>query len=94
MDGHLPVERSRHSASIVDGVMYVWGGQRAGRYLNDMIAFNTNTCKSVLIMLLRMILTSIIDPSNPHWEFIQPNNEGPSARAGHVSVVFDNKLYM
>ncbi|CDH55861.1 related to kel1-involved in cell fusion andmorphology [Lichtheimia corymbifera JMRC:FSU:9682] len=77
MEGHLPVERSRHSASIADGIMYVWGGQRAGRYLNDMIAFNTTTY-----------------PSNSHWEFIKPNNEGPSARAGHVSVVFDNKLYI
>ncbi|KAI9316219.1 hypothetical protein BX666DRAFT_2043070 [Dichotomocladium elegans] len=77
MDGHLPVERSRHSAIMVDGLMYVWGGQRAGRYLNDMFVFNTNTYSS-----------------NPQWEFVMPNNEGPSARAGHVSVTFDNKLYI
>ncbi|KAI9495965.1 hypothetical protein BDB00DRAFT_178716 [Zychaea mexicana] len=77
MEGHIPVERSRHTSVMVDGAMYIWGGQRAGRYLDDMVAFNTNTY-----------------PSNPQWEYITPNGDGPSARAGHASVIFDNKLYI
>ncbi|KAI9270652.1 hypothetical protein BDA99DRAFT_569950 [Phascolomyces articulosus] len=77
MEGHVPVERSKHTAVMVDGTMYIWGGQRAGRYLNDMVAFNTKTY-----------------PSNPQWEFITPNGDGPSARAGHASVIFENKLYI
>ncbi|KAI7848366.1 hypothetical protein BDC45DRAFT_317847 [Circinella umbellata] len=77
MEGHIPVERSKHTAVMVEGTMYIWGGERAGRYLSDMACFDTNTY-----------------PSNPHWEFITPNGDGPSPRAGHTSVIFENKLYI
>lgn len=52
-DGRLPVERSGHSVAL-DGnndIVYFWGGQRAGRYLNDLFAFNAST---------RMYIPSII----------------------------------
>ncbi|KAL0078063.1 hypothetical protein J3Q64DRAFT_1646285, partial [Phycomyces blakesleeanus] len=45
MEGPVPVERSGHSAFTANGVVYIWGGQRAGRYLDDMLAFNTSNCK-------------------------------------------------
>lgn len=98
MDGHLPVERSRHSAVVADGVMYVWGGQRAGRYLNDLIAFDMNECElyAALQRFKKAILIKMqVDPSKSQWEFIVPTTgEGPSARAGHAAVIFDNKMYM
>ncbi|ORZ00677.1 hypothetical protein BCR43DRAFT_521667 [Syncephalastrum racemosum] len=77
MEGHIPVERSQHSMVANDGIVYVWGGQRAGRYLSDLFALNTNTLSS-----------------NPQWEFISPHSEGPAARAGHVSVIYDNKMFI
>lgn len=49
MEGHIPVERSQHSMVATDGIVYVWGGQRAGRYLSDMFALNTNTCNAELV---------------------------------------------
>ncbi|KAF7728560.1 Negative regulator of mitotic exit [Apophysomyces ossiformis] len=76
MDSQKPVERAGHSAVVANGVMYIWGGKRAGRYLDDLVAFNTNSY-----------------PANPHWEYLS-TNEGPSGRSGHVSVIFDNKLYI
>ncbi|KAG0171775.1 Negative regulator of mitotic exit [Apophysomyces sp. BC1034] len=76
MDSQKPVERAGHSAVVSNGVMYIWGGKRAGRYLNDLVAFNTSSY-----------------PANPHWEYLS-TNEGPSGRSGHVSVIYDNKLYI
>ena len=45
MEGQVPVERSKHTAVMVEGTMYIWGGERAGRYLSDMATFDTNSCK-------------------------------------------------
>ncbi|KAI9316880.1 hypothetical protein BX666DRAFT_1947670 [Dichotomocladium elegans] len=42
-DARLPTERAGHSLVSVGDSLYVWGGHRAGRYLNDMFVFNTNT---------------------------------------------------
>ncbi|KAI7870788.1 hypothetical protein BDF14DRAFT_1769756 [Spinellus fusiger] len=77
MEGALPTERSGHSAFATNGVVYIWGGQRSGRYLNDLLAFNTSHY-----------------PANPRWEFLTALNAGPSGRAGHVSVIYDNKFYI
>ena len=45
-DGRLPVERSGHSVAIDhnNDIVYFWGGQRAGRFLNDLFAFDASTC--------------------------------------------------
>ncbi|KAI8080017.1 uncharacterized protein BX664DRAFT_303192 [Halteromyces radiatus] len=33
-------------------------------------------------------------PENPHWELVHNGKDGPTGRAGHVSVVYDNRLYV
>ncbi|KAI8088133.1 hypothetical protein BDF21DRAFT_412536 [Thamnidium elegans] len=33
-------------------------------------------------------------PAKAEWEFIAYENQGPSPRSGHVSVIHDNKLYI
>lgn len=91
-DGRLPVERSGHSVAIDDNdTLYFWGGQRAGRYLNDLFAFNASTCMYfITIWILIMYLSISIDL----WDYIPSNNDGPAGRSGHVSCVFENTLYM
>jgi hypothetical protein len=32
--------------------------------------------------------------TTPRWEQLGYNNEGPEPRSGHISAIFENKLYM
>ncbi|KAG1459251.1 hypothetical protein G6F46_005015 [Rhizopus delemar] len=42
-DGKLaPSERAGHSCVMHEGIIYIWGGQKEGRYLNDLFLFNIN----------------------------------------------------
>ena len=46
-DGKLaPSERAGHSCVMHEGIIYIWGGQKEGRYLNDLFLFNINPSKS------------------------------------------------
>lgn len=59
----LPVERSGHSAAVANDYLYIWGGQRAGRYLNDMFVFNLSTCKyTTVIAKMPLCLTENCRP--------------------------------
>jgi alpha-tubulin suppressor-like RCC1 family protein len=47
MEGAIqPTERSGHSCVIHEGIIYIWGGQRDGRYFNDLFLFNISSGKS------------------------------------------------
>lgn len=61
-DGRLPVERSGHSVAIDGGsdIVYFWGGQRAGRYLNDLFAFNASTCTYIYPSFYTMLISGYI----------------------------------
>lgn len=50
MTGAIPPERSGHTAVAVGGIMYVWGGHHNGRYYNELLAFNTSSCKFLLLL--------------------------------------------
>lgn len=45
MTGAIPSERCGHTAVAVGAMMYIWGGHQNGRYFNELLAFNTTTCK-------------------------------------------------
>lgn len=45
MTGAIPSERCGHTAVAVGAMMYIWGGHQNGRYFNELLAFNTATCK-------------------------------------------------
>ncbi|KAI8977696.1 hypothetical protein BDF20DRAFT_581865 [Mycotypha africana] len=58
--------------------MYIWGGQQDGHYFNDLFFFNTSTFNHT-----------------PRWEqVIYASSECPQPRSGHISVIFENKLYI
>ncbi|KAI9252107.1 hypothetical protein BY458DRAFT_443957 [Sporodiniella umbellata] len=40
-----PIERTGHSCCVHEGVVYVWGGQREGRYFSDLFSFQMNPSK-------------------------------------------------
>src|SRR2546423_8767541 len=43
VQGKLPLPRHGHSVSVIGSKMYVFGGQHAGSYLNDLVAFDIKT---------------------------------------------------
>lgn len=91
------MERYGHTAIAHDGIMYMFGGQKEGTYFNDLFIFNSSTCKClikqpVIIRLLKR--TVYIVNSTPHWDKVIYSNECPEPRSGHVSAIFENKLYM
>ncbi|KAL0087720.1 hypothetical protein J3Q64DRAFT_1638131 [Phycomyces blakesleeanus] len=77
VDGVGPGERAGHSSVVLNGIIYVWGGQRKGKYLDDLYAINMTEY-----------------PHNLQWKLISPRNEGPMPRAGHVSVISGNEMYI
>lgn len=82
--------------------MYIWGGHYQRKYLNDLCAFNVKDCMNLLllyhsfffVLLLTTLFVVVVDPTKAEWEFISYENQGPSPRSGHVSVIHENKLYM
>ncbi|KAI9027663.1 hypothetical protein CLU79DRAFT_697531, partial [Phycomyces nitens] len=77
VDGPGPGERAGHSSAVLNGIIYVWGGQRNGKYLADLYALNMTEY-----------------PHNLQWKLISPRNEGPMPRAGHISVISGNEMYI
>ncbi|OBZ90202.1 Tip elongation aberrant protein 1 [Choanephora cucurbitarum] len=79
-EGPQPSERSGHSVATQDNAMFIFGGQKEGHYFNDLYVFNSDTLST-----------------GPRWEQLTFNNKAgdcPEPRSGHVSVIFDNKLYI
>ncbi|KAI8342211.1 hypothetical protein EDC96DRAFT_487126 [Choanephora cucurbitarum] len=79
-EGPHPSERSGHSVATQDNAMFIFGGQKEGHYFNDLYVFNFDTLST-----------------SPRWEQIAFSNKAgdcPEPRSGHVSVIFDNKLYI
>jgi hypothetical protein len=75
--------------------MYIWGGHFQRKYLNDLCAFNVRECEYKPAFVERIIFNLVdLDPSKAEWNFIPYENQGPSPRSGHVSVIYENKLYM
>ncbi|KAI8376515.1 uncharacterized protein BYT42DRAFT_574896 [Radiomyces spectabilis] len=78
LEGEAPMQRSGHSVAVMDGMMIVWGGQCGTHYFNDFFAFHLYPSSA----------------SHGQWRTILAKNEGPSPRAGHGSVVYQDKLYI
>lgn len=75
--------------------MYIWGGHFQRKYLNDLCAFNVRECRyNIKYKNTFFFNIFYLDPSKAEWDFIPYENQGPSPRSGHVSAIYDNKLYM
>ncbi|CAI2176843.1 473_t:CDS:10 [Funneliformis geosporum] len=76
--GVTPLGRFGHTAVLIGSIMYVFGGCIDGYYLNDLVAFDTK----------------YLDNNEARWEFIDPANEPPPGRTGHISCAYKGKIYI
>ncbi|KAG0045353.1 Negative regulator of mitotic exit [Gryganskiella cystojenkinii] len=74
----LPAPRHSHAACMVNTVMYVFGGQLSGFYMNDIASFDAKT----------------LNGKRPVWTQLDPKSDLPPARAGHCAASFDGKVYI
>ncbi|KAG0207349.1 Negative regulator of mitotic exit [Mortierella sp. GBA30] len=74
----LPPPRHSHAACVIGTVMYVFGGQLSGYYLNDIASFDLKT----------------LNGKHPTWTQLEPKSDVPPARAGHCAAAYDGKVYI
>ncbi|CAG8499322.1 12016_t:CDS:2 [Funneliformis mosseae] len=76
--GVTPLGRFGHTVVLIGSIMYIFGGCIDDYYLNDLVAFDTK----------------YLDNNEAHWEFIDPANEPPPGRTGHISCAYKGKIYI
>ncbi|KAK9702608.1 hypothetical protein K7432_011176 [Basidiobolus ranarum] len=78
MQSNSLVGRRDHSAVAVKSIMYLFGGQVDGYYLNDLVAFDTKS----------------LSTQCPRWDYIAPGYESPPERASHSAAVYKDRIYI
>ncbi|KAF1801005.1 hypothetical protein FB192DRAFT_1328584 [Mucor lusitanicus] len=76
--GRLPSERAGHSTCVSDDGI--------------MYIFGGHFQRKYLNDLCAFNVKEY--PAKAEWEFIRFENQGPTPRSGHISVIYDNKLYI
>jgi hypothetical protein len=95
--GPAPIGRYGHAAAIVGTVFFVFGGQVDGAFLDDIWAFDLNTCKFESWFPACQVNLSIIVlvRTRAAWERYDPTSpERPARRTGHICVPYQDKLVM
>ncbi|CAG8551116.1 19010_t:CDS:10 [Rhizophagus irregularis] len=95
MSGSLPDGRYGHTSTLIGTTVYIFGGQDYMNHLNDLISFDIKNFK--LQKKKNKFKLSLGKGHNnvlPSWSFIIPNNSPPPPRSGHVSCVYENKIYI
>ncbi|CAO3640182.1 unnamed protein product [Mucor fragilis] len=76
--GRLPTERAGHSTCVSDDGV--------------MYIFGGHFQRKYLNDLCAFNVKEY--PAKAEWEFIRVENQGPTPRSGHISVIYDKKLYI
>ncbi|PKY39989.1 galactose oxidase, partial [Rhizophagus irregularis] len=76
--GVTPLGRYGHSSVLIGSIMYVFGGCIDDCYLSDLVAFDTK----------------FLDLNEGCWEFIDPINDPPPGRTGHISCAYKGRIYI
>ncbi|RIA93152.1 hypothetical protein C1645_722866, partial [Glomus cerebriforme] len=92
--GNLPSGRYGHTSTLIGTTVYTFGGRNNEHYLNDLISFDTKNLKFQKKKSKFMKLSLNKGNQIPSWNFIAPKNSPPPARSGHVSCVYQNKIYI
>lgn len=88
--GYVPVAREGCAASLVDGVMYVFGGRDVnGKDLGDLAAFKISS--KFLGGLSRSGLP-ILSAADRRWYMFQNMGPSPSGRSGHAMAAFGRQI--
>ncbi|TIA85542.1 hypothetical protein E3P99_03964 [Wallemia hederae] len=77
--GGSPVGRYGHSMGLVGDKLYIYGGQVNGDFFSDIATFD---------------LAQLSTPGPCSWEFLEPANEPPPRRTGHITVTYQDKIYI
>ncbi|TIA68523.1 hypothetical protein E3P91_04036 [Wallemia ichthyophaga] len=77
--GGSPVGRYGHSMGVIGDKLYIHGGQVNGDFFSDIATFNLNQLSM---------------PGPCFWEFLEPANDPPPKRTGHISVTYHDKIYI
>ena len=92
--GYIPVPREGHAATLVDDVMYVFGGRGVdGKDLEDLAAFKISSecalsaSKPIIESSLPFLL-----PLDQRWFMFQNMGPAPSGRSGHAMATYQNKV--
>jgi hypothetical protein len=81
--GYVPVAREGCAASLVDGVMYVFGGRDVnGKDLGDLAAFKISS--EFLVICFRTIAYMRCSRADRRWYMFQNMGPSPSGRSGHA----------
>eukprot|EP01125_Pyxidicula_operculata_P008577 TRINITY_DN286_c2_g1_i1.p1 TRINITY_DN286_c2_g1~~TRINITY_DN286_c2_g1_i1.p1 ORF type:complete len:617 (-),score=142.85 TRINITY_DN286_c2_g1_i1:108-1892(-) len=83
--GHIPEGRCGHSACVIDGMMYVFGGRVQvtikGWLWNDFTVAYRNDLYCY-------------DPKNNHWTLVTPLGFAPTVRSLHTATAVGKKMYI
>lgn len=90
--GYIPVPREGHAATLVDDVMYVFGGRGVdGKDLEDLAAFKI-TSEFPSFAFDRIETDG--DVIDQRWFMFQNMGPAPSGRSGHAMATWQNKVYV
>lgn len=98
MHGPTPKGRYGHAAAMVGSKFYVFGGYADGEYLNDLWAFDLNSCTYPVFTchFIGLMCNMLVVRMRPKWELVGPADSSPrpAKRFGHVCVPYDNKIIL
>ncbi|TCD61305.1 Negative regulator of mitotic exit [Steccherinum ochraceum] len=95
--GNVPDGRYGHAMCAVDEVIYIFGGQLDGTFMNDIWALDLSFPQSPLHKSERL-LSGYLDFSgtmkDPMWDPIVSKTQAPVKRTNHIWVPFERCIYL
>lgn len=80
---------------MVGTKFFIFGGQVAGEFLNDLWAFDLQLRKLNISTFPSYIHYLSKVKAKPFWELYEPaNSERPAQRTGHVCITFEDQIIM
>lgn len=90
--GFIPSPREGHAASLVDDVIYVFGGRGVdGKDLGDLSAFRISSTFTALCLCFDL---SNISYTDQRWYMFQKMGPGPSPRSGHAMASMGSRVFV
>ncbi|CAG8528663.1 12455_t:CDS:2 [Acaulospora morrowiae] len=97
VNGNAPNGLIGHTATTIGSVLYIFGGQKFGKYYNDLICLDLKALKLQRkkskfnkFSLGRSRANSVA----PCWSVVNTKGEHPPVRSGHTACSYENKIYV